>query len=818
VTVFTTEDDDTTLHDANWLGASVWWSAGWTRYYPLLVTHFYPRWFWVPDIDQDEFGNKFAVYPPEVTNFEDFGCFGTGSGGGSGWFKREASTGYKVYTQRGEALDNSRDFVPGDVVRFDGDNWHEPGTGQTVKDGDDAEDLPFWDRQFTGKHKRQIQPRILDDLLFTVTDSTKYSVTDSSKDWWRDWYEGGTLATHNFTAQAGSTTTFETEDTWGDDGNANSCWFKPEHFTGWDAAFKDFILEIDKVEHNPETDEDETITYKVPVTDVTLDGTMQVIHFAAVDRKYGGGSLTVTAGMNGRIREPDSKVNRYRGHRVEITDPSGNLVEVDCLLSDDQTLFFAARSEPFPVGSTGKIIEYYPGGCWEFRTTAPTDEEKAAGIKWQKIDTDKYFVQVHGDDPRGEPWHAEMTENEPDAAPIDFGRFCKGDYVWFGLLNEMYVMENRLRHWHQGGSWATITYWEGIGDTDGGTDAETITDNGSGHVDYPAATDSDITGAYLTRNDYAPVIFPVDTGDNDGTYDITFAGGGTDPPASDITFSVKELNIRSWSSVSFFYDTALSNVTFGYSYQGFPQEQGRIVDGGAAPYAYEYAFTYTEFDGSAWLDPYADSMPHGWDISFHRAAAHLTATPPVLMAYAVDFYEKSRIPANPVAHAGAAEFDANGDDVVDESSYFHKFDTASYAVGTPAGAVWSARLGNTLPDSAPNSDEPTLPTFAIGYDSTSQDIDCVYQFNGDMSSLFPEMEILGAYVVEDGSNTYEANFVDKGDDFIKLDVVGCPGFVPDPGGGTLYLRVKVGVMIGYEVYAQGVVFRGDVSGGFDKIA
>jgi hypothetical protein len=143
------------------------------------------------------------------------------------------------------------------------------------------------------------------------------------------------------------------------------------------------------------------------------------------------------------------------------------------------------------------------------------------------------------------------------------------------------------------------------------------------------------------------VIFPVDTGDNDGTYDITFAGGGTDPPASDITFSVKELNIRSWSSVSFFYDTAISNVTFGYSYQGFPQEQGRIVDGGAAPYAYEYAFTYTEFDGSAWLDPYADSMPHGWDISFHRAAAHLTATPPTLMAYAVDFYEKSQNPGEP---------------------------------------------------------------------------------------------------------------------------------------------------------------------------
>jgi hypothetical protein len=457
VIVFTTEDGDTTLHDANWLGASVWWSAGWTRYYPLLVTHFYPRWIWIPDIDQDEFENKFPVYPPEVTDFEGFGCFGVGQ-----WIKREPSTGYKVYTQRGEALDNSRDFVAGDVVRFDGDNFHEPGTGQTVKDGEDAEDLPWWDRQFTGKHKRQIHPRILDDLLFTVTDSTKYSVTDSSKDWWRDWYEGGTLATHNFTAQAGSSTTFETEDTWGDDGNADSCWFQLSRFATWDAAFKDFILEIDKVEHNPDTDADETITYKLPITDVTLDGTMQVIHFAAVDRKYGGGSLEITAGLNGRIREPNSKLNRYRGHRVEITDPSGNLVEVDCLLSDDQTLFFAARSEAFPVGSTGKIIEYYPGGCWEFRTTAPTDEEKAAGIKWQKIDTDKYFVQVHGDDPRGEPWHVEGTENEPGQSPIDFGRFTKGDYVWFGILNQMYLMINKLRWIKKGSDWTALDMPNGM--------------------------------------------------------------------------------------------------------------------------------------------------------------------------------------------------------------------------------------------------------------------------------------------------------------------------------------------------------------------
>jgi hypothetical protein len=468
VTVFVTTDGDTTVHDANWLGADVYWSAGWTRKYPLLVTHFYPRWFFVPDIDTDEFGNHTAIFPPEVQNFEDFGCFGVGQ---PGWIKREPSTSYKIYDERGEAQDgDGRDFVQGDVVRFDGDHFHDPGTGQTVVDGDVAEDLKYWDRQFTGKHKRQIHPRILDDLIGTITSGTKYSLTDSTKNWWRDWFEGGELVTHSGAANDGSETSLTTDDTWNDTGsggNENSCWFDSGRFPGFDAPFVDFILEVDKPEHDPINDVDVTTTYKLPITDVTTAGTAQVIHFDAVEKTFGGGNLMVLPGDNWRIREPDSKLNRYRGHRVEITKTDGSLIELDCLLSDDDTLFFDVQDEALEVGWTFKIIEYYPGGCWTFSSAAPTDEQKAAGVKWQKFGENKYWIQPTGEDDREDPvssehpiWHTAMEENEPHHGPPTFGRMRKGDYVWFGLLNQLYLMINRLRWVKKGAAWTAN------GDTD----------------------------------------------------------------------------------------------------------------------------------------------------------------------------------------------------------------------------------------------------------------------------------------------------------------------------------------------------------------
>src|SRR5205085_4067035 len=116
-----------------------------------------------------------------------------------------------------------------------------------------------------------------------------------------------------------------------------------------------------------------------------------------------------------RIREPDSKLNRYRGHRVEITKTDGSLIELDCLLSDDDTLFFDVQDEALEVGWTFKIIEYYPGGCWTFSSAAPTDEQKAAGVKWQKFGENKYWIQPTGEDDREDPvssehpiWHTAM--------------------------------------------------------------------------------------------------------------------------------------------------------------------------------------------------------------------------------------------------------------------------------------------------------------------------------------------------------------------------------------------------------------------------
>jgi hypothetical protein len=457
VDVFSTTDGDTTLHDANWLGATAYWTAGWSRAWPLLAAYFYQRWIFIPDIDQDDLGNRFAIFPPAINYFDTFGCFGVGR-----WIKLPASTSYKIYSERGEAQDgDGRDYIPGDVVRLHGDTYHDPGTGITVRDGEAAEELPFWDRSFFGKHKRQIQQRVIADLSGTITSSNKFSFTDSTKNWLRDWYEGGELITHNFTASGGSTTTFVTEDGWNDPSNPNNCWFDGGgRFPGFTVPFKDFVFQFDKTETDPDGN-DVTVTYKVPVTDVTNSGLKKVFHFAEVDRKYGGGTATVDIGDAGRLVEPDTKLARFIGRRVEITKPDKTRVDIDANISDDDTIFHDALTDPLPVGSVYKIIDYYPGGNWMFSTTPPTPEEKAAGVPWQKIGTDKYFIGVHGADPRGlGDWLEEMTpavpvaRNEPHNRK-GFGRMRKGDYIWYVMLNQAYHVLNKLRHVKRG----TLSWW-----------------------------------------------------------------------------------------------------------------------------------------------------------------------------------------------------------------------------------------------------------------------------------------------------------------------------------------------------------------------
>jgi hypothetical protein len=752
INVHTTTDVDLTTHDADWLGATVYWSAGFTRYYPLLVTHFYPRWFFVPDIDVDDLGNRSAIYPPLVQNFADFGCFGTGSGGGSGYFKREPSTSYKIYDERGEAQEDGRTFVEGDVVRLDGNNWHDPGTGDTVRDGDAAEELPYIDRQFFGKHKRQIHPRILGELSGTITEGGKYFLTDSTKNWWRDWFEGGEMVVHSGSADSGSSTTLTTDGTWNDPTNENHCWFQLARFTGWTAPFVDFILEVDKVESGA------TVTYKLPTTNVTTDGTKQVFHFAAVDTKDGTETLTVANGDAWRIREPGTKLNRYRGHRIEVTKDDGTKLELDCNLSDDKSLFFDALTQPLLAGWSYQIIEYYPGGCWKFTTTEPTAEEKASGLKWQKVVTNKYFVQPVGADSRVDPatglapdWHKDMTENEPHKGPKRFGLIRKGDYINYVTLNEMYAVLNRLKHVKIGGTWTNYTYWSSPnGDwttADDGTGS--ISDNGGGAPVAPATISTTLIDPWISipSVNTPAYLMPVTSSGNSGDYDFSGGFSGFGPFSGTDPFTVYELAVRLESVAGYNYSAMLGSVGWGDDSSGNLANLASTTrsEVTVSPHARYRGATQTWYDGSSWEDPYTTN-PHtpGWFVQFSRAGAHLTATATTLFPFTADFYVYAHapIPESAPGDAVFTAFDDNGDDVLEDQ--FQKFNSQSIAYADKDKPLWSIRLGDTSSGSGrPAVYEPDLSGETVdetiiignGYEVSKQQIVAKFDVTGGLSKV-----------------------------------------------------------------------------------
>jgi hypothetical protein len=743
----TTNDSGIAELDVDWNGATVYWSAGWSRWFRLLWSYFYPiDGVLIPDIDVNpETLARTAIFPPAIPYPDDFPCLGTGE-----IITRDASAGFKYYDDNGEAHDNGDEPQEGDVVRLDGDNFHDPGTGDTRRTEAHAEDLPFYDRMFEGKHPKEIHPRLLGELTFTVTSSTKYSITDDSKTWWKDWYNSDeTCVAHSFEADSGSTTTFVTDSSWGDPDNSNSCWFDLARFPGRTFPFQRYILEVDKTEHNPDTDEDETVTYKLPVTNATLATSKWMLSFAAVDKKFGGGTMTVEGGDAGRIYEPDTKVNRFIAHRAEVV-VDGEIVELELTHSDNNTLFFASREEAIPVGSTGRIIHYYPGGCWMFTTTEPTDEEKASGLKWQKIGTNKYFVQPTGVDPRGESpdWHEDMTENEPHHR-LDFGLMRKGDYITYHTLNEMYKVLNRLKHVKIGGTWTNYTYWSSPnGDwttADDGTGS--ISDNGGGAPVAPATISTTLIDPWISipSVNTPPYLMPVTSSGNSGDYDFSGGFSGFGPFSGTDPFTVYELAVRLESVAGYNYSAMLGSVGWGDDSSGNLANLASTTrsEVTVSPHARYRGATQTWYDGSSWEDPYTTN-PHtpGWFVQFSRAGAHLTATATTLFPFTADFYVYAHapIPESDPGDAVFTAFDDNGDDVLEDQ--FQKFNSQSISYADKDKPLWSIRLGDTSSGSGrPAVYEPDLSGETVdetiiignGYEVSKQQIVAKFDVSGGLA-------------------------------------------------------------------------------------
>jgi hypothetical protein len=490
-------------------GGSVVYSAGWSRFHPLEVTRFYPQTVFIPDIDYepeipqpiflpgvvDFCGDEQDPPPEECAN----DCFGVGA-----WHSSGVSQGYKTFDRYGYAIEGAHpDKTVGDMVRWTGVNWHEPGTGpDSYGTEEDAPEVKFWDRTYEGHLSHVNQARINQQFRGRCqaednhTAVGKHFIRDNQQNWFKYWYNdveapNGVMKVHTGEATGGSSTTLVTEEALTDPEDELGCWFKPSRFPGpvFDGKpFLGFTLEVDKTEEVPDPEDPEetietTVTYHFLITNVTTfaEGQAPTLHFTAqlkANPTKEDEEVEIEEGDVWRIKEPATNLNRFLTRRVKILEPDGTTVEVPIIGNDATTLFFEPRENPIQAGSSFEVIDYTGnrggiGGVWKWQTTAPTTEEKA-NRRWHKVQytyqgppTDPedpetapepeeitgYWVQPVGSDPRGQPWERQMTHNLPHLAPKAYGPIIKGDYINIVTFDEMFRVLNKLI-WTQGGhSW-----------------------------------------------------------------------------------------------------------------------------------------------------------------------------------------------------------------------------------------------------------------------------------------------------------------------------------------------------------------------------
>lgn len=437
--------------DPDKAGLTVLWSYGFTRWAPLEFRHWptYKKTIFIPDVETktNDFGlPEIVVYdPPEVADYccddqeeppEECcrDCFGVGSSAnGSGWITHDGSSSYLMRSLYGTAIDSGIEFQTGDVARYVGDNFMDPALGGILEDDDGTmtPDAPYWDRFYEGRHTPTLQEFKISQMSGFATSGeptssepdepeprtdNQRSLTDTTQDWFVDWYGDGFLRTESGTATGGSSTTLTDASKIPvdeGDGNEAACFWNLDRTLGG-TGYKDCIIEID---HHEETgSEDVVTTYKTIINSVNpATGT---ITFRAVQ------DLTVTEGDTYRIYETAER-NRWNNREVILTYPDGSKVTTKITHNDATTIWFADELEEPVIKNVGyEIREPEIGTVWKWD-----------GTKW---------VKPTGDDPRGQPWRADSKFNLPHKRK-DYGLVTIGDYISYDVLNELYRLINKLR-------------------------------------------------------------------------------------------------------------------------------------------------------------------------------------------------------------------------------------------------------------------------------------------------------------------------------------------------------------------------------------
>jgi hypothetical protein len=414
-------------HPSN-VGSPVFWTSGWPRRRPRMVRWKDDAYGLLPDVDPL---TELTIFPLPDQGSLDASYPTTGSQGVGRWSKRLKSTNEMQFDDHGYVFDGPA-LQNDKYYRWMGDDWTYPTASRRIG-SDGAQDERFVQRMDEKVHSPALMKLLLADVAGTITSHTANSFTDAAQNWFRGWWEGGEARVQEFNPTSKGNTFLEDTSLAPDSKNA---WFRPERFDGFSFPYEGFVLEL---EHTVDT---VTTTYKVVPT--TVDPDVVRVEWADFGVDLTEGTLV------GRIREPNSILNRFGNRKVKITRADKTTFEMKCWVNDNNTAFFtdAEMAEKIPEG-------FQDGWTYEFQIDYPGPVLKRE---------DDAFVYPTGVDTRGgELFQKDSAFNAPDWVK-DFGFPCKFDYQSMSVLESLVLSLNAMHVIAYDGSWYHGPDYDGSGD------------------------------------------------------------------------------------------------------------------------------------------------------------------------------------------------------------------------------------------------------------------------------------------------------------------------------------------------------------------
>jgi len=406
-------------------GKEIVLSPGWTQYVPLEFRHPYPRWVWIPDVDQFDVLIPTAV----LESFDDFGLNGRGS-----WVERLPDTAYTELSAKGDGT--LKTFAANEISRFVGDNFHEPVDGGSPDAFPMDQVLPYWDRFNVSIHAEPAQTQKVTSLYSgTAVAVGPKRIEVASPLWFAYWHSEGLTRTDTGTCSGGSATGFDDSTKLATE--ESGAFWESERFPTGRTAYELFVTQLQ---------DDAGTWHRRLIRSTTLSPTTGA--HATLDSADPLPFADPT-GHAYKIPEP-FEANRWRGRPVKLSWPDGTVEWNRVEANDDIALFLLnTPTKALEVGVTFEIMNLMPGGVGRMVSTEPASDAQGNRVDYIPMGS-LYWVPITGgaDTARlgvSSPvdFHKDPRENLPGIVRR-FGKLVKGQYIGKTFYAEMRKVLDKL--------------------------------------------------------------------------------------------------------------------------------------------------------------------------------------------------------------------------------------------------------------------------------------------------------------------------------------------------------------------------------------